>query len=111
MSGPGWSLLKYEGHEVILLTELVGAYMEATLDECNDTPLATPLFSWLSPHQRVCLASDILVGFTCPYEPFPPNTRLYHAAFGGLMEFLCGQIDVECDDQHMRIIRRRGLWE
>jgi hypothetical protein len=40
--------------------EICESYFDAVHDDCSDTPSETPIFSWLSPHQRLELVYQVI---------------------------------------------------
>lgn len=68
-----------------------------TRDDCNDMPKELPMFSLLSPHHRMTLVADVLVGLIIPSEPLPPDTFEHSSTFYALYSYCLTQIEVECD--------------
>ena len=94
---------KLTGAQAALFAEICEHYMSAAEDECNDTPDEVPLFSWLSPFQRIKrikLVSEVMIGVLCENEPLPPNTIQHNAAYRALIETLFCELEIEEDTQY-----------
>lgn len=89
--------VKLKGAAASLFRNVFDSYLDMVNDECNATPDEVPLFSWLSPHQRVALVSELAVGLLCPNEPLPPHTPQHRAAWFAMQFFLESQITVEVE--------------
>ena len=90
---------KFTGAKANLFAKICLHYIEAAENMCNDKPDEIPLFSWLSPYQRVQLVRQVMVGLICPNEPLPPNTIQHYATFRAIVETLKTEIEVELDMQ------------
>jgi hypothetical protein len=66
-------------------------------EACNDTPDEHPIFSWLSPQQRLQLVREVMVGLLCPDEPLPPETIQHYATYLALVAMIRVEIQVEID--------------
>lgn len=88
---------KLTGATARLFAEVCEHYISAAEDECNDAPEEVPLFSYLSPQQRLSLVKDVMIGALCEDEPMFPDTIQHNAAYLGLIHILHIQIDVEID--------------
>jgi hypothetical protein len=86
-------------------------YSQAAEDACNDDPADYPLFSWLSPHQRIALVAQVAVGLLCPNEPLPPQTIQHYAAYSGVIACIKIQLEVEMDDIYDRDVGEDFLEE
>jgi len=93
---------KLVGAQAKLFAQICEHYIHAAETECNDTPDDLPIFSRLSPHQRLKLVSDVMIGVLCEKEPFPPNTVQHNATYRALIETLFTELEVEFDEQYMR---------
>ena len=78
-------------------------------NQCNDTPDDIPIFSGLSPQQRVRLVREVMIGMLCDDEPLPPNTIQHAPAYRALLEVLVTQIEVEIDMIDMHDINSEEL--
>ena len=58
-------------------------------------PLETPMFSRLSPHQRLQLVKDLAVGLLCLSEPLPPQTLIHYTSYRALVFGLTFEIGCE----------------
>jgi MYND finger len=93
---------KLTGLPALAFAMVCEEYMEDAEAACNDTtPEMTPLFSWLSPYQRLHLTREVMVGLLCPDEPFPPGTVQHLATYYGLVEYLKTLIVREVDRQRL----------
>jgi hypothetical protein len=93
---------KLSGAQARLFAEGCMHYMSAANDACNDTPDEYPIFSWLSPEQRISLVSQVAVGLLCPGEPLPPETIQHFAAYLGVVACIKIELEIEMDDVYMR---------
>jgi hypothetical protein len=64
-------------------------------DACNDTPEGNPIFSWLSPQQRLQLVREVMVGLLCPDEPLPPETIQHYATYLALVAIIRNETEFE----------------
>jgi hypothetical protein len=62
-----------KGAKVRLFAHICEHFSVNVEDACNDTPERHPIFSWLSPQQRLQLVREVMVGLLCPDEPLPPE--------------------------------------
>jgi hypothetical protein len=60
----------------------VYSYLEAAEHNCNDTPARLPIFSGLSPQQRVHIVKEVMVGLLCENEPLPQKEEHLAASLG-----------------------------
>jgi hypothetical protein len=90
---------KFTGAKAHLFAKVCEQYMDDAQQGCNDAPEAMPLFSWLSPYQRLELTKEVMLGLLCPDEPFPPGTVQHLSTYYALLEYLKIQIGVELDLQ------------
>lgn len=92
-------ILKLTGAQATLYAKLCEHYIGAAEDECNDTPSEIPLFSWLSPQQRLTLVKDLMIGVLCENEPLPPDTIQHNATHFALIQtlfyILAGEDDMQ----------------
>jgi hypothetical protein len=79
---------KLTGAEARLFAHICLNYSNAVEDACNDTPGEHPIFSWLSPQQRLQLVHEVMVGLLCPDEPLPPETIQHYTAYASLVATL-----------------------
>jgi len=91
---------KLTGAQGRLFAEICLHYIDAANEDCNDQPRGVALFSKLSPHQRIHLVKDVMVGILCEDEPLPPNTIQHRATFRALIEILFTELEVENDMQY-----------
>lgn len=87
------------GAKARLFAEVCLHYMHTAEDACNDTPSEVPIFSWLSPYQRVQLVKDLMVGLLCEKEPLPPGTIQHYAAYRAVVQTIKTEVSVELDMQ------------
>jgi hypothetical protein len=66
-------------------------------DGCNDTPDQHPIFSWLSPQQRLQLVREVCTGLLCPDEPLPPETIQHYTTYRALVATISMDIEIEID--------------
>lgn len=90
---------KFTGATARLFAKICEHYITAAEDECNDAPEEVPLFSYLSPQQRLSLVKDVMIGALCEDEPMFPDTIQHNAAYLGLIYVLHAEIDVEIDEE------------
>ena len=64
---------KLSGATASLFASVCVHYIAAVDDSCNGTPEENPIFSWLSPQQRLSLVHEVARGIFCPGEPSPPK--------------------------------------
>lgn len=99
-------LQKLKGAKARLFAAVCEHYIGAVNDECNDTPEEVPLFSCLSPQQRLSLVKDLIIGLLCEDEPLPPNTIQHGAAYVAMLEVLFTEIEVEYDNDEWHELRK-----
>jgi hypothetical protein len=66
-------------------------------EKAHEKPDAHPIFIWLSPHQRLQLVREVMVGLLCPDEPLPPETIQHYATYLALVATIRIGIEVEID--------------
>jgi hypothetical protein len=91
---------KLTGAKARLLANMCDHYSVWVEDACtddayNDTPNEHPIFSWLSPHQRLQLVHEVMVGLLCPDEPLPPETIQHYTTYLALIATIQTAIQVE----------------
>lgn len=91
---------KLTGASARLFAAVCEHYIGAVNDKCNDDPDGVPLFSCLSPQQRLSLVKEVLIGLVCPDEPLPPDTIQHGATYAAMLEVLFVQIEIEDDMAH-----------
>eukprot|EP00546_Thalassionema_frauenfeldii_P013307 CAMPEP_0178927822 /NCGR_PEP_ID=MMETSP0786-20121207/19461_1 /TAXON_ID=186022 /ORGANISM="Thalassionema frauenfeldii, Strain CCMP 1798" /LENGTH=473 /DNA_ID=CAMNT_0020603417 /DNA_START=8 /DNA_END=1425 /DNA_ORIENTATION=+ len=91
---------KLTGAQARLFAQICLHYISAAEEGCNDDPDHVPLFSRLSPQQRLNLVKQVMIGVLCEKEPLPPNTIQHTATYRALIEVLFSQLDVESDMQY-----------
>lgn len=96
---------KLTGIEADFFCFFAGSLLDMTLDDCNATPEELPLFSLLSPFQRLSLIADVVVGLVNISSPLPPDTLEHYSALYAIYSFALTQIEVETDFQSVE--RRR----
>jgi hypothetical protein len=89
---------KLTGAKARLFAYSCEQYSHAVENACDDTPADHPIFSWLSPHQRLQLVREVMVGLLCPDEPLPPETIQHYTTYHALVAFIWIQIGVEIDE-------------
>lgn len=72
-------------------------FVTSAADDCNSDPDDVPIFSWLSPQQRLSLIKDVAVGLLCEDEPLPPETIQHFAAYRAMVMMIKVEIEVELD--------------
>ena len=92
---------KLRGATARLFAEICEHYITAAEDECNDAPEDVPLFSYLSPQQRLTLVKDVMIGSLCEDEPLFPDIIQHTAAYIGLTHILHMQIESEVDSVYL----------
>ena len=90
---------KLIGAQAKLFANICHHYISAAEDECNDAPERVPVFSGLSPNQRLKLVSEVMIGVLCENEPLPPDTIQHNATYRALIEILFSNLIVETDTQ------------
>ena len=95
---------KFTGAQASLFARICEHYSDAAESVCNDTPAIHPLFSWLSPQQRIQLVSEVAVGLLCPDEPLPPHTPEHIATYLSLIATIKCELGIELDDVWMRMV-------
>jgi hypothetical protein len=88
---------KFTGAKARLFAYICEHYSNAAEEGCNDTPEEHPIFSWLSPQQRLQLVHEVMVGLLCPDEPLPPETIQHYTAYLALVAIIHIEIEVELD--------------
>jgi hypothetical protein len=88
---------KFTGAKARLFARVCRRYFGAAENACNDTPEIHPIFSWLSPQQRIQLVHEVMVGLLCPDEPLPPETIQHYTAYLALVSIIQLEIAVELD--------------
>ena len=100
---------KLTGAQADLFANICHHYITAAEMECNDAPASVPIFSRLSPHQRLKLVSEVMIGVLCENEPLPPDTIQHNATYRALIEILFTNLIVEIDLQDDMDDVREGL--
>jgi hypothetical protein len=98
MANSKWFHSKLTGAKARLFAHSCKNYSKAAENACDDTLVDYPIFSSLSPHQRLQLVREVMVGLLCPGEPPPPETIQHYTTFQALVEFIWIQIGVEIVD-------------
>jgi hypothetical protein len=88
---------KFMGAQARLFAYVCEYYSAEVEEACNDTPYAHPIFSWLSPQQRLQLVREVMVGLLCPDEPLPPETIQHYTTYLALVATIRTGIEVEID--------------
>jgi hypothetical protein len=86
---------KFTGAKARLFAQACEHYSRDVEDGCDDKPKAYPIFSWLSPQQRLQLVQEVMVGLLCPDEPLPPETIQHYATYLSLIATIVTQIEYE----------------
>jgi len=102
---------KFTGAKARLFAHGCCHYSEAAEEECNDTPKQHPIFSWLSPQQRIMLVNEVAIGLLCPDEPLPPETIQHYAAYLGVVASIDTELVIELDDIYNREVGEDFLHE
>eukprot|EP00594_Rhizosolenia_setigera_P004347 CAMPEP_0178942930 /NCGR_PEP_ID=MMETSP0789-20121207/2283_1 /TAXON_ID=3005 /ORGANISM="Rhizosolenia setigera, Strain CCMP 1694" /LENGTH=473 /DNA_ID=CAMNT_0020622425 /DNA_START=63 /DNA_END=1484 /DNA_ORIENTATION=- len=92
---------KLEGAAARLFAAICEHYMQAAEEQCNDTPEDVPIFSWLSPQQRLNLTKEVMVGALCEGEPMFPDTIQHNATYYALIQILYIKLEIELDEAKM----------
>ena len=78
---------KLRGAAARLFAEICEHYIELAEEETySDAPDDVPLFSYLSPQQRLSLVKDVMIGALCQEEPMFPDTIQHNAAYLGIKQ-------------------------
>jgi hypothetical protein len=88
MANSKWFHSKLTGAKARLFAHSCKNYSKAAENACNDTPDDHPIFSWLSPQQRLQLVSEVMVGLLCPDEPLPPETIQHYTTYQALVAYI-----------------------
>jgi hypothetical protein len=88
---------KLTGAKARLFAHVCVEYSNVAEVGCNDTPCDHPIFSWLSPQQRLQLVHEVMVGLLCPDEPLPPETRQHCTTYLALVATIRTHVGVELD--------------
>jgi hypothetical protein len=88
---------KFTGAKARLFARVCLHYSTAAEDACNDAPEEHPIFSWLSPQQRLQLVHEVMVGLLCPDEPLPPETIQHYTTYLALVATIRSNIEIELD--------------
>jgi hypothetical protein len=88
---------KFTGAKARLFAQTCEWYSTDTEDGTFDTPIEHPIFSWLSPQQRLQLVREVMVGLLCPDEPLPPDTIQHYTTYLALVSYIRIKIEVEID--------------
>ncbi|GFH52320.1 hypothetical protein CTEN210_08796 [Chaetoceros tenuissimus] len=90
---------KLRGAAARLFAEICEEYINIAeeLESCRDAPDDVPLFSYLSPQQRLSLVKDVMIGALCQDEPMFPDTIQHNAAYLGIIHVLYSHIEAEVD--------------
>ena len=66
----------------------------------SDAPDDVPLFSYLSPQQRLSLVKDVMIGALCQEVPMFPDTIQHNAAYLGIIHGLYTLIEAEVEGEY-----------
>ena len=88
---------KFTGAKAGLFAAVCRHYMWLAEIGDNDKPFQFPLFSKLSPYQRVRLVRDVMVGLLCKDEPLPPGTIQHFATYLAISTTLRRLIQIEIE--------------
>ena len=86
---------KFTGAQARLFAYTCEYYSAEVEDAYNYMHDAYPIFSWLSPHQRIQLVREVMVGLLCPDEPLPPETSQHYSTYLALVATIRTGIDNE----------------
>jgi hypothetical protein len=89
--------IELTGAKARLFARVCRRYFGAAENACNDKPDEHPIFSWLSPQQRIQLVHEVMVGLLCPDEPLPPETIQHYATYLALVTTIKIEIETELD--------------
>jgi len=73
---------KLKGAQAHLFAKACLHYIEAAETHRNDTPENLPVFSGLSPQQRLHIVKEVVVGLLCESEPLPQKMEHFVAYMG-----------------------------
>jgi len=90
---------KLQGAERTMIMSVASSYRELTLDYVGCEPICeeVPHFSMLSPHHRLSLIVEVVIGLVDDTAPLPPDTLEHYSAYFALYSFVFNQIEVEID--------------
>jgi len=88
---------KFTGAKAQLFATGCAEYSRVAEAGYNDTPEEHPVFSRLSPNQRLKLVSEVAVGLLVPKEPLPPDTFQHYAAFLGVVDCIRNGLVMEME--------------
>jgi hypothetical protein len=57
-----------------------------------------PIFSWLSPQQRIHMVREVAVGLLCPQVPLPPDTFHHFATYLAVFTCIDAELQMEIND-------------
>jgi hypothetical protein len=86
---------KFTGAKARLFAQTCENYSCAVEEAYNSTNDEHPIFSWLSPQQRLQLVHEVMVGLLCPDEPLPPETIQHYTTYLALVANIVIEIEVE----------------
>eukprot|EP00121_Abeoforma_whisleri_P006994 Awhi_evm1s6370 len=89
---------KLKGTFACLFAKSCESYIEKVSDCCNDTSSELPVWSGLSPQQRLRLVREVMVGLLCEKESLARiQTAQHFLAFLGIWYNIRCDLDVEID--------------
>lgn len=101
---------KLTGAEARVFEAAAMRLVDATRDACSDTPDETPLYSRLTPHHRIELLADVVVGLLDPTVPLPKDDpehqSAYLAVWGTVMCEVTMEIDMDRGKAHAELEKK-----
>ena len=96
------------GPDAQLFMIAVSSLLDGMNDDVgNETPDEYPLFSSLSPHHRLCLLSEVIIGLLDETAPLPPDTLEHFSTFHAIYWYVFTQIEIEIDNAYQNREWRR----
>jgi hypothetical protein len=86
---------KFTGAKARLFVQTCEHYSRVVENAGEETSEEHPIFSWLSPHQRLQLVREVMVGLLCPDEPLPPETIQHYTTYLALVATIRRGIEFE----------------
>ena len=99
---------KLRGPAAHLFINAVSSMLDGMNDDVgNETPEEYPLFSMLSPHHRLCLLSEVIIGLLDETAPLPPDTLEHFSTYYAIYDYAYTKIEMEIDDAYFNREWRR----
>eukprot|EP01036_Dinobryon_divergens_P035710 gene35710-46325_t len=99
---------KLSGPDAQLFTVAISSLLDRmNCNMGNETPEEYPLFSMLSPHHRLCLLSEVIIGLLDETAPLPPDTLEHISTFHAIYGYVFIRIQIEIDIAYQNRERKR----